>query len=55
MQKEKRVDVLLDLQLCDILEDHVDIIIKVLEGSCELLLRLHDDPDLGSNARVNQF
>jgi hypothetical protein len=41
--------------LCDVLQHHVDVDVKPAEGAHELLVPLHDHPDLGPDAAVDQL
>jgi len=41
--------------LGDVLQHHVDVDIEAAEGADELLVPLHDDPDLGADAPVDQL
>lgn len=41
--------------LCDVLQDHVDVDVEPAEGANELLVPLHDHPDLGPDASVDQL
>jgi hypothetical protein len=43
------------LLLSDVLEDHVDVDVEPAEGADELLVSLHDHPNLGSDAPVDQL
>jgi hypothetical protein len=45
----------LHLLLGDVLEDHVDVDVEPAEGADELLVSLHDHPNLGSDAPVDQL
>ena len=44
-----------DILLGDVLQHHIDVDIKAAEGANELLVPLHDHPDLGPDAPVDQL
>lgn len=44
-----------DLQLNDILQDHVDIVIESQQGPGELLVALHDNPDARADTFVDKL
>lgn len=46
---------ILDILLGDVLQHHVDVDIEAAEGADELLVTLHDDPDLGPDAPIDQL
>ena len=41
--------------LGDVLQHHVDVYVEPAEGANELLVPLHDHPDLGPDAAVDQI
>lgn len=43
------------LLFSDVVQHHVDIVVIALECAGELLVSLHDDPDLRTDALVHQF
>ena len=44
-----------DILLGDVLQHHVDVDVEAAEGADELLVPLHDHPDLGPDAPVDQL
>ena len=46
---------ILDILLGDVLQHHVDVDIEAAEGADKLLVPLHDHPDLGPDAPVDQL
>ena len=44
-----------DILLGDVLQHHVDVDVEAAEGADELLVPLHDHPDLGPDAAVDQL
>ena len=43
------------LELCDVLEDHVDEVVEAQQSPHQLLVVLHDDVDAGPDRLVNEL